>query len=75
MIYIEQSEFKRDLSVQKYLERIGYTGSLECSLENLSALQQAHVMDVPYENLDIMAGLPVSLSMPLWSSMADGSNM
>ena len=54
--------FKRELCAQKYLERIGYTGSRECSLENLSALQRAHVMNVPYENLDILKGVHLSLA-------------
>ena len=53
-----------ELSLDKYLERIGYTGSREVNAENLFALQTAHLMHVPYENLDIYNGRPVSLEIP-----------
>ena len=44
------------LSPEKYLERIGYSGSLEPTPETLAALQKAHLLSVPYENLDLLAG-------------------
>ncbi|MGB1504745.1 MAG: arylamine N-acetyltransferase family protein [Acidimicrobiales bacterium] len=43
-----------------YLDRIGYTGSTEPTLEVLSALQFAHLVAVPFENLDVVAQVPVS---------------
>ena len=52
-----------ELSVQNYLQRIGYTGTLENTLENLSVLQLAHIMSIPYENLEILARIPISLSV------------
>lgn len=51
-----------ELSVQAYLDRINYHGSADVSLNTLSALQQAHLSSVPYENLDILAGIHNSLS-------------
>ena len=50
------------LSVEEYLKRIEYTGSTECSLANLTELQETHVHTVPYENLDIVEGREVSLA-------------
>lgn len=54
-------EFKID--VLKYLERINYTGSFDCTIETLFALQEAHYITVPYENFDILAGIPISLEL------------
>ena len=39
-----------------YLERIGYDGPLEPTLETLAGLQRAHMLSVPFENLDIHLG-------------------
>lgn len=46
--------------LKKYLERIRYTGDLAPVRENLFALQEAHLMAVPYENWEILAGKEVS---------------
>ncbi len=51
------------LSVDKYLERINFTGDRTPTRENLIRLQKAHLMNVPYENLDIYFGRPFSLAM------------
>lgn len=47
--------------VHEYLERIEYTGDTAPTLENLYAMQIQHIYAVPFENLDILAGIPVSL--------------
>ena len=44
-----------------YLARIGYEGALTPSIETLQSLHRAHVMTVPFENLDIHLGRPISL--------------
>ena len=44
-----------------YLARIGYVGSLTPAIETLRGLHRAHVMTVPFENLDIHLGRPISL--------------
>jgi N-hydroxyarylamine O-acetyltransferase len=49
------------LDVGKTLERINHTGSLETTLEVLRDLQRAFLFTVPFENLDIHAGVPIVL--------------
>ncbi len=44
-----------------YLARIGYEGLVVPSLETLRALHRAHVLTVPFENLDIHLGRSISL--------------
>ena len=43
-------------SVQAYLDRIEHHGSTEPDLATLAALQRAHMLAVPFENLDIHLG-------------------
>ncbi|RXZ80677.1 acetyltransferase [Paenibacillaceae bacterium] len=47
-----------------YLQRIGYFGPLDGSAEVLAELQERHLHTVPYENLDILQGTPISLKIP-----------
>ncbi len=49
------------LDCQSYLARIGYEGSVAPSIETLRGLHLAHVLTVPFENLDIPLGRPISL--------------
>ena len=49
------------MNVDAYLERINYNGSREVNAETLRALQVAHLMSVPFENLSIHAGEPIVL--------------
>jgi N-hydroxyarylamine O-acetyltransferase len=49
------------LNVEAYLERIRYVGSLIPSGETLRALQVAHLLAVPFENLSIHSGEPIIL--------------
>ena len=49
------------LDVAAYLERIGYTGPAEPTLENLRAMHRAHFLNVPFENLDIARGVRISV--------------
>ena len=39
--------------LDKYLERIGYTGTRELTAENLDALIRAHIGTVPFENITV----------------------
>ncbi|MGE5345436.1 MAG: arylamine N-acetyltransferase family protein, partial [Acidithiobacillales bacterium] len=50
-----------DLDV--YLGRIGYGGPRRASLEALAALQAAHVAAIPFENIDVRLGRPISLDL------------
>ncbi|KRF03681.1 acetyltransferase [Paenibacillus sp. Soil766] len=47
--------------IEKYLDRIGFTGSLDGSAKTLAHLQEQHLHTVPYENLDILEGRALSL--------------
>jgi N-hydroxyarylamine O-acetyltransferase len=49
------------LDIAAYLARIAYTGPLDASPETLRALHLAHLYAVPFENLDIHLGRPISL--------------
>src|SRR5205085_8232372 len=42
--------------VQAYLDRIGYDGPTEPGLITLTGLQRAHMLSVPFENLDVHLG-------------------
>ena len=52
------------MNVPAYLERIGYHGPLIPCAETLRALHVAHLYSVPFENLDIGLGRPLSLELP-----------
>ncbi|MBE7550359.1 MAG: arylamine N-acetyltransferase [Anaerolineales bacterium] len=47
------------MKTQAYLQRINYTGPLEPTAETLRALHLAHLLAVPFENLDISLGRPI----------------
>lgn len=47
--------------IRKYLFRIGMDASKSLDLAYLSRLQAAHMSHIPFENLDIMDGKPLSL--------------
>lgn len=47
-----------------YLQRIGYPGDLpEVSVETLCKLHRLHLFNVPFENLDIHLGRPITLDI------------
>lgn len=45
-----------------YLERIGYRGALDPTVSLLTSLHRAHMLSVPFENLDIPLGREITLS-------------
>jgi N-hydroxyarylamine O-acetyltransferase len=47
-----------------YLERIGIPGPVAPTLETLTELQAAHLVTVPFENLDIHLGVPIVVAEP-----------
>ena len=49
------------MDVNSYLERIDYQGPLDLSADTLSGLHYAHLLNVPFENLDIHLGRPILL--------------
>ncbi|MCL1986346.1 MAG: arylamine N-acetyltransferase [Firmicutes bacterium] len=53
-----------NLEVKPYLTRIGIDNLVKTNLETLNLLQQQHLKTVPYENLDIMRNVSLSLEIP-----------
>ncbi|MBO0705900.1 MAG: arylamine N-acetyltransferase [Candidatus Dormibacteraeota bacterium] len=51
------------LEVRPYLQRIGYEGPITPVPAVLTALHRAHLLAVPFENLDIHLGRPIVLSV------------
>lgn len=49
--------------VRAYLDRIGYDGPVDGSAATLAQLQERHLHTVPYENLDILRRIPLSLEI------------
>ena len=49
------------MDIAAYLERINYRGSTRPSAESLRDLHRAHLLAVPFENLDIHLGNPILL--------------
>jgi N-hydroxyarylamine O-acetyltransferase len=47
--------------VQSYLARVGYKGSTSPTRETLRAIHYAHLLNVPFENLDIALGRKIAL--------------
>lgn len=47
--------------LSKYYERIGFEKTASVNLETLRDLQWLHLTHINYENLDILAGIPLSL--------------
>ena len=51
------------MNIQDYLKRIGFEGKPRVDVETLRVLHKRHLMTVPYENLDIMRNVPLSLEL------------
>lgn len=49
------------IDVTGYLARIGHRGPVRVDTDTLVALHRAHLAAVPYENIDIQLGRPVSI--------------
>jgi N-hydroxyarylamine O-acetyltransferase len=51
------------MQLLSYLERIGYEGECRPTLAVLESLQAAHICTVPFENLDVQLGRPVTTTI------------
>lgn len=51
------------MNPSQYLQRIHYKGSLNTTLPVLKSLQKNHLLSIPFENLDIAAGVPIELNI------------
>lgn len=60
---MRMEEVVMETQITAYLDRIGFKGAAEPTPDTLSRLQYAHLHHVPYENLDILNGVPLSLEI------------
>lgn len=51
------------IDLDAYFTRIGYSGSTEPRLSTLNAISMAHVCAIPFENLDVLRGVPIDLDV------------
>lgn len=51
------------MNIEHYINRINYKGDLTPTLKVLRDLQQTHLLNVPFENLDIQHGIPIDLDI------------
>ena len=51
------------LDLDAYLERVGYGGCTAPTLDTLAGLLCAHMVAIPFENLDVLLGRPVRLDL------------
>lgn len=49
------------MDLQAYFDRIGFEGEARPDLQTLRALHRAQLLAIPYENLDVQLGRPVTL--------------
>ncbi|MEO8706774.1 MAG: arylamine N-acetyltransferase [Kofleriaceae bacterium] len=49
------------IDLDRYFARIGYRGARAPVLETLNAIMAAHVSAIPFENLDVLLGVPIEL--------------
>ena len=52
------------MQLDAYLKRIRYEGDLKPNFETLNAIHRAHLMAIPYENLDIHRDCPLTVDVP-----------
>lgn len=50
-----------DKQIRTYLDRIAYHGDTALSIENLTEMHRLHLQHIPYENLDLLNNVPLSL--------------
>lgn len=50
-----------NFNLSDYFQRIGYTGAARADLATVTALMGCQLQSIPFENLDVQAGKPISL--------------
>lgn len=51
------------VDVEQYLQRIGMKYVTESNLKTLTSLQNNHMLHIPFENLDVINGIPIELDV------------
>lgn len=68
----KNESWERTVDSARYLERINYHGSREPILPNLQALHEAHMLAMPFEDLDIPLGRAIVLNEAfLWTKIVE----
>ena len=49
--------------INAYLQRIGFTSTPKLDFDTLHTLQRKHLQAIPYENIDILRNVPISLDI------------
>jgi N-hydroxyarylamine O-acetyltransferase len=63
---------EKKVDIYAYLKRINYHGSLEPTLQTLQVLHEAHLLAVPFENLDIHLARKILLDeASLWMKIVE----
>ncbi len=61
------------MKIGRYLSRIGYNGTTANSISTLQALHRAHLLAIPYENLDIHLGQRLTLDLEhIYAKIVEG---
>ncbi|WDE14246.1 arylamine N-acetyltransferase family protein [Thalassomonas haliotis] len=73
----EKGSVKKSLTakeIQHYLGRLNHRGQCRADITTLKSLHQAHMENVPFENLDIVLGRDIELSLQaLFAKVVTGS--
>lgn len=51
------------MNLSAYLSRIDYRGRVRADLDCLKAIHQKHLLNIPYENLDVQLGCPLDFDL------------
>ncbi len=54
------------MDIEAYLQRIDYRDSLTVDIQTLRSLHLAHLLAVPFENLDVHLGRPINIDEASW---------
>ncbi len=63
MVNFNQYRIECKMNVKNYINRINYKGPLTPTFEVLKSLQEAHLLTIPFENLDIHYNNPINLEV------------
>ena len=56
-----RARYNSGMNIERYLKRIHYTDVVKPDVQTLHGLQLAHLLTVPFENLDIGLKRPILL--------------
>src|SRR4051794_15834375 len=60
------------MNIDDYLDRIGLRAPVPVTLDGLRALHRAHLLAIPYENLDVQLGQPVTIEIaPIYDKIVN----